>query len=334
MTQELATTGLRKAAIFLRALGENTTAEIMRHMPTNDIAEVSLEMTRLGHISHMEVYSALADYFSESGQYTSLGSDGNDYLRSVLVKAVGEERAASILEDILEQSPNGKGLDALNGLEPKAVAEMLRDEYPQIITTVLVHLEKRQAALVLEHFDAKVRQDLVLRMARFGGVQPGALQELTESLGMMIDGQSMKRSKMGGVKTAAEVLNLTNSQMEEAILKGIQKIDPELAQQIVDQMFLFENILDLSDNAIETLLDRVDTSSLAIALKGANEALIDKFVSNMPTRSGNMLLSEIESLGPTLKTAVESEQKSVLQTLKQLADAGEIVLSVAEDAYV
>lgn len=214
------------------------------------------------------------------------------------------------------------------------VAELIRDEHPQIIATVLVHLERRQAAAVLEQFDDKLRNDVVLRVATFSGVQPAALQELTEVLTGMLDGQTLKRSKMGGVRTAAEILNMMNTAQEEAAIETVRAHNEDLAQKIIDEMFLFENLIDLDDRSIQLLLKEIDTDTLVVALKGAPEDLTDKFLRNMSSRASEMLREDMEARGPIRVSQVEAEQKAILQVARRLAESGEIVIGGSDDSYV
>ncbi|MEP5285362.1 MAG: flagellar motor switch protein FliG, partial [Alloalcanivorax venustensis] len=249
----------QRAAVLLLALDEDSAAEVFKHLSAREVQEVSQEMAKLGNISHDQMRQVLDDFYDESEQFAALNLYSSDHIRSVLTKALGNERASSLLEDILEQNGANSGIDALNLMEANIVSEMIRDEHPQIIATILVHLERRQAADVLEYFDDKLRNDVVLRIATFSGVQPAALQELTEVLGGMLDGQNLKRSKMGGARTAAEILNLMNSSAEETVIETVRAHSEDLAQKIIDEMFLFENLMDVDDRGIQLLLKEINT---------------------------------------------------------------------------
>jgi len=280
------------------------------------------------------MHQVLAEFEDETEQYAALNINTTDHIRSVLEKALGTERAASLLDDILDTRGTNSGIDALNLMEASTVAELIREEHPQIIATILVHLERRQAADVLELFEEKLRNDVVLRIATFSGVQPAALQELTEVLTGMLDGQNLKRSKMGGVHTAAEILNLMNSTQEESAMASVRGHSEDLAQNIIDEMFLFDNLLDLDNEAIQLLLKQIETQSLKVALKGAPEALCDKFLNNMSSRAGQLLRDDMEASGPVRLSQVEHEQKAILQVVRRLANSGEIVLNAKDDTYV
>ena len=324
----------QRAAVLLLALDEDSAAEVFKHLSAREVQEVSQEMAKLGNISHDQMRQVLDDFYDESEQFAALNLYSSDHIRSVLTKALGNERASSLLEDILEQNGANSGIDALNLMEANIVSEMIRDEHPQIIATILVHLERRQAADVLEYFDDKLRNDVVLRIATFSGVQPAALQELTEVLGGMLDGQNLKRSKMGGARTAAEILNLMNSSAEETVIETVRAHSEDLAQKIIDEMFLFENLMDVDDRGIQLLLKEINTNSLMVALKGSDEKLKEKFLRNMSTRAATLLREDMEASGPIRVSQVESEQKAILQVVRRLADSGEIVLSGGDDAYV
>ncbi|WP_302139208.1 flagellar motor switch protein FliG [Halomonas alkalicola] len=326
--------GARRSAILLLALDEDSAAEVFKYLSAKEIQLISAEMARLDQVSHDEMRQVLADFHAETEEFIALNLNSSDHIRSVLTKALGSERASSLIEDVLESSGASSGIDALNLMEASMVAELIRDEHPQIIATVLIHLERHQAADVLELFDDKLRNDVVLRIATFSGVQPAALQELTEVLSGMLDGQNLKRSKMGGVRTAAEILNLMNSSQEEAVIETVRAHSEDLAQKIIDEMFLFENLMDLDDRSIQLVLKEIDTNSLVVALKGAPEALMDRFLRNMSQRAADLVREDMEARGPIRISQVEAEQKAILQIVRRLADSGEIVLTGGDDTYV
>ncbi|MAM56103.1 MAG: flagellar motor switch protein FliG [Salinicola sp.] len=327
-------TGARRGAILLLSLDEDSAAEVFKYLSSREVQEISQEMAKLGQVSHEEMAAVLRDFHDEAEQFTAINLHSNDHIRAVLTKALGSERASSLIEDILETSNTASGIDSLNLMEASMVAEMIRDEHPQIIATILVHLERGQAADILELFDEKQRDDVMLRIATFSGVQPAALQELTEVLTSMLDGTNLKRSKMGGVRTAAEILNLMNSAQEEQVIDVVRAHSEDLAQRIIDEMFLFENLLDIDDRGIQLVLREIETNSLVIALRGAEEALIDKFTRNMSQRAAQLMREDMENRGPVRLSQVENEQKAILGVVRRLADSGEIALSGGDDGYV
>lgn len=329
-----AMTGARRGAILLLSLDEDSAAEVFKYLSSREVQDISQEMAKLGQVSHEEMALVLREFHDETEQFTAINLHSNDHIRAVLTKALGSERASSLIEDILETSNTASGIDSLNLMEASMVAEMIRDEHPQIIATILVHLERGQAADILELFDEKQRDDVMLRIATFSGVQPAALQELTEVLSSMLDGTNLKRSKMGGVRTAAEILNLMNSAQEEQVINVVRAHSEDLAQRIIDEMFLFENLLDIDDRGIQLVLREIETNSLVIALRGAEDALIDKFTRNMSQRAAQLMREDMENRGPVRLSQVENEQKAILGVVRRLADSGEIALSGGDDGYV
>ena len=326
-------TGTDKSVILLMTIGEDRAAEVFKHLSQREVQTLSAAMANVTQISNKQLTDVLAEFEQEAEQFAALNINANDYLRSVLVKALGEERAASLLEDILETRDTASGIEMLNFMEPQSAADLIRDEHPQIIATILVHLKRAQAADILALFDERLRHDVMLRIATFGGVQPAALAE-PEVLNGLLDGQNLKRSKMGGVRTAAEIINLMKTQQEEAVITAVREFDGELAQKIIDEMFLFENLVDVDDRSIQRLLQEVDSESLLIALKGAEQPLREKFLRNMSQRAADILRDDLANRGPVRLSQVENEQKAILLIVRRLAETGEMVIGSGEDTYV
>lgn len=327
-------TGTDKSAILLMTLGEDRAAEVLKHLSSREVQLLSGTMAGMSQVSHKQLGEILSEFEDDAEQFAALSVNASDYLRSVLVKALGEERAASLLEDILESRETTSGMETLNFMEPQSAADLIRDEHPQIIATILVHLKRGQAADILAQFDERLRNDVMLRIATFGGVQPAALAELTEVLNNLLDGQNLKRSKMGGVRTAAEIINLMKTQQEEAVIDAMREYDGELAQKIIDEMFLFENLVEVDDRSIQRLLQDVDSESLLIALKGAEQPLREKFLRNMSQRAADILRDDLANRGPVRLSQVENEQKAILLIVRRLAETGEMVIGSGDDTYV
>ncbi|ANN78271.1 flagellar motor switch protein FliG [Bordetella flabilis] len=327
--------GMTRAAVLLMSLGEDAAAEVFRYLTAREVQQVGAAMATLKQVTREDVGDVLEEFRQEADQFIAVTLGSDDYIRSVLTKALGSDRAAGLIEDILEAGDGGSGIDALNWLDPHIVAELIGDEHPQIIATILVHLERDRAAAVLTRLTERLRNDVMLRIATFGGVQPAALSELTETLNAVLAGQGAKRSKMGGVRTAAEILNMMNSADEENVVTSLRERDADLAQKIVDEMFVFENLLEVEDRGIQLILKEVDNDTLMVALKGAVEELRDKFLRNMSSRAAEMLREDLEAQGPIRMSKVEAEQKKILLVARRLAESGQIVLGgPGDDAYV
>lgn len=327
--------GVTRSAVLLMTLGEDAAASVFRYLSAREVQMVGGAMASLKQVTRRDVGNVLEDFRQEADQFLAVSVGSDDYIRSVLTKALGSDRAAGLIEDILEAGDSGSGIDALNWLDATTVTELIGNEHPQIIATILVHLERDKAAGVLAMLTERMRNDVMLRIATFGGVQPTALAELTEVLNSMLAGQSAKRSKMGGVRTAAEILNMMNSSQEEAVVSSLRERDADLAQKIVDEMFTFENLLDVEDRGIQLILKEIDNDVLMVALKGAPEELREKFLRNMSSRAAEMLREDLDAQGPVRMSKVESEQKKIIQIARRLAEAGQITLGAqGDDAYV
>ncbi|MHA3902304.1 flagellar motor switch protein FliG [Castellaniella sp. WN] len=326
---------LTRCAILMMSLGEDSAAEVFKYLSSREVQQIGSAMANLKQVTRSDVDQVLEDFRREADQFMAVTLGSDDYIRSVLTKALGTDRAAGLIEDILEAGEGtGSGIDALNWLEPVNVAELIADEHPQIIATILVHLERDRSSAILGLLNERVRNDVMMRIATFGGVQPSALHELTEVLNEVLSGQGAKRSKMGGVRTAAEILNFMNTAEEEAVVSSLREIDADLAQRIIDEMFVFDNLVDVEDAAIQLILKEIDTASLTIALKGASEELCAKFFKNMSNRAAEILRDDLDAQGPVRMSRVETEQKAILMVARKLADAGQINLSMGNDEYV
>jgi flagellar motor switch protein FliG len=327
--------GIRGGAIVMMSLGEDGAAGVFQHLTPTDIQKLGVAMTQLTHVDRTEIMDSLENFRFEAEQFTTLNLDSSNYIRAVLDKALGGDRAASLLEDIFESKETHGGIDALNWLESAEVAEMIRNEHPQIIATLLVHLDRKRASEVLELFTERLRNDVVLRVATFGGVQPAALEELTSVLSGLQSGKGMKRQRLGGVRAAAEIINMMGTTLEENVIQHVREHDETLAQRIIDEMFVFEDLLEMEDRAIQMILKEVESESLVVALKGSPQELREKFLRNMSQRAAEMLREELELHAPVRVSQAETEQKTILQIVRKLSDAGEISVNKSgDDAYV
>jgi flagellar motor switch protein FliG len=326
--------GADRAAIFLMSLGEDEAAEVLKHLGPKEVQKLGAAMTALQNVSREQVNAVLQDFVGTVSEQTALGVGNTDYIRKVLVKALGEDKANSIIDRIL-MGGNTRGLEQLKWLDGKTIAEMIRLEHPQIIAIVLSYLDADQAALVLQELPERVRHDIVMRIATMEGVQPAALQELDEIMERQFAGkQRLKSSTLGGPQAAAGILNFLDSSLENVIMGQIADIDGELSQQIQDLMFVFDDLRDVDDRGIQLLLREISTDTLVVALKGADQGLRDKIVKNLSKRAGEMLLDDLEAKGPVRISEVEAAQKEILAVAKRLADDGQLALGSSGEEYV
>ena len=317
------------------ALGADEAAEVMKYLGPREVQRLGAAMSSMKAVQTEELESVLEKFRAETEQNTSLGLDSDDYIRDVLTKALGDDKASSLINRILG-ARDASGIESLKWMDSQSVAELIRNEHPQIIATILVHLERYQASEVLAHFTERLRNDVVLRIATLDGVQPGALRELNDVLTKLLTGnENLKKKPMGGVRTAAEIMNFFGGETEQSVMNNLKNHDPDMAQKIMDEMFVFENIIDIDDRGIQTLLREVQSESLIVALKGAGQELRDKIFKNMSQRAAEMMREDLESKGPVRLSEVESQQKEILQIVRRLADEGQIMIGgKGEDTYV
>ncbi len=328
--------GIQNSAIFLMSLGENEAAEVLKYLEPKEVQKISSAMVGLSNLSREQIAQVFHDFLVTASTKTTIGLDSNDYIRNMLTKALGDDKAAGLIDRIMHNSDTS-GIESLKWMDPGAVAEMIGNEHPQIIATILVHLEADQAASVMKMFTERTRNDVLLRISTLDGVQPIALRELNDVLSkLMSGGQTGKKTLKGGVATAAEIVNFMVGTMEAVMMEKVRSFDPDLAQKIEDKMFVFENILEVDDRGIQLILREVQSEALIIALKGSSEELREKIFKNMSSRASEMMREDLESKGPVKLSEVESNQKEILKIVKRLSDDGQIALGGKgdEDAYV
>ncbi len=321
--------GTQKVAVLLMALGESIASEILKHMGPKEVQQVGLAMTELDSISKDLVASTINQFVQEIQTETGLGLGSDEYVRSILVNALGEDKAGGMIDRIL-LGGNTKGLESLKWMEPKQVAELIRNEHPQIIAVVLSFLDSDQAASVLAEYSDKVRTDVLMRIASVEGVLPIAMSELNEVLESQLKGGSnVKASGLNGVKIAANILNFIDGTSSAAIMESVKEADEDLGLEIEDLMFVFADLIEVDDRGIQTILREVQTDQLVLALKGAENDLQQKIFTNMSSRAADMLKDDLETKGPVKLSEVEEAQKELLVVARRLADEGQIALGAA-----
>ncbi|AJQ96337.1 flagellar motor switch protein FliG [Gynuella sunshinyii] len=326
---EKALDGVRKldrAAILLMTLGENDAAEVLRNLGPKEVQRVGTAMSMLSEVSQSQVEGTMGLFMEEVGGKTSLGIGADAYIRNMLTQALGAEKASGLIDRIL-LGGNTTGLDTLKWMEPRAVADLIRNEHPQIQTIVIAYLDSDLSAEILTYFPEKVRLDILMRVAALDTVQPAALSELNAILERQFAASAgSQQQTLGGVKTAANIMNYLESSIEAEIMDGIKEIDEDLGNEIADLMFVFDNLVDVDDRGIQSLLREISTDMLKIALRGADQNLADKVFANMSKRAAELLKDDMEAMGPVRLSDVETAQKEILAIARRMADAGEIVL--------
>jgi flagellar motor switch protein FliG len=292
-------------------------------------------MAGLTSVSRGEVEKVLTRLNEDVGQQTAIGVGTEDYIRKILTNALGESKAGGLIDRIL-LGRSSKGLESLKWMESRAIAELINLEHPQIIALVLAHLEPDQAAEVLGYLPPRVRSDAVMRIATLDGVQPHALNELDEIMERQFSGNStkLKSANVGGLKAAADILNAMETSREAELISAIRSHEAALGGRIEELMFVFDDLAELDDRGMQTLLREVPSARLTVALKGAEPAMREKIFANMSKRAADMLRDDLEVSGPVRVSEVDAAQKEVLMIARRLADAGQLNLSSGGDDFV
>ncbi len=326
--------GPERAAILLMSLGENEAAQVLKHMGAKDVQKIGQAMAVLQNVSRDRADTVVQRFINEIETQTSLGVGADEYVRRVLVNALGEDKASGLIDRIL-LGRNSKGLEALKWMEPRAVADLVRNEHPQIVAIVLAYLDADQAAEILALLPERTRGDVLMRIARLEGIQPAAMRELDEIMERQFSGaNNLKSASVGGIKVAANILNLMETSVETQILSRIGEIDSDLSGRIQDLMFVFDDLVEVDDRGMQALLREVNTELLTVALRGADQRVKDKVLKNMSKRAAEMLVEDMEAKGPVRLADVESAQKEILVVARRLSESGELTLGAKSEEFV
>jgi len=323
---EVALTKTQRAAVLLMTLGEQEAAEVLRQLGAKEVQKLGSAMATISNVSKDQVVKVMDEFVDTLDNQTSLGMGADDYVRNILVQALGQDKAAGLIDRILH-GRNSKGLETLKWMEPRAIAELVRNEHPQIVAIVLAYLDSDQAAEVVKQLAPRTRSDVLLRIATLDGIPPSALNELNEIMERQFAGsQNLNSSNVGGIKVAANILNFVDAATEQQIMSGIREVDADLGGKIQELMFVFDNIAELDDRAIQAVLRDVPGDKLGLALRGAEQKVKDKITKNMSQRAAAILLEDMETRGPVRLAEVESAQKEILGTVRTLIENGTIQL--------
>jgi flagellar motor switch protein FliG len=328
--------GVMRSAVLMLALGADEAAEVMKFLSPKEVQKLGSAMATMKSVGRDQVETVVTEFLTEAGLSSDFGLDSDEYIRSVLTKALGEDKASGLLNRIL-QSRDASGIESLKWMDAPTVSEFIKNEHPQIIATILVHLEPDQASEIIGYFPERMRQDVMLRIATLDGVKPIALRELNDVMTKLLTGnENLKKQTMGGIKVAANIMNFMSGDNEAVIMEGLKNYDDDMAQKIMDEMFVFDNIIDIDDKGIQVILREVQSEMLIVALKGTTEEMREKIFKNMSSRAAEMMKEDLESKGPVKLSEVESQQKQILQIVRRLSDEGQIQLAGkgGDDQYV
>lgn len=326
--------GIQKAAILMLALGQNEAAEVLKFLSPSEVEKLGTAMSSMKNVTTEELNEVLVDFKHESQLHTSYGIDSEDYIRHVLTKALGDDKGNNLLNRILV-TRDSTGIDSLKWMDGKSVAELIRSEHPQVIATILVHLEPLHASEVLTELPEITRSEVVLRMSTMDGVKLIALNELNDVLARLLTGNdAIKGKPIDGVRATASIMNFVKNDVENKLMTELYQFNPELAKQVTDQMFVFDDIVYLEDRDLQKLVRNIPQDSLVIALKGAKSEFKDKVLKNMTNRAADMLREDFDAKGPVRLSDIEHHQKVILQIVRQMADEGRISLLFDKKDYL
>lgn len=327
-------TNIQRAAVLMLLLGEQEAANIISHLNPKEVQPLGAAMVSVADLSQGAISSVLDEFIATIKQQSNLGLDVSDYVENVLKRALGDDKAASVLGRIMP-GQSSKGLDILRWMDARSIADMIRGEHPQVVAIILSVLDSDVSADVLNFLPADLRPEIVSRVANLDTVQPSAMQELEQIMKKQFSSNSSSASSsFGGVKAAAKILNFTKTTPLASIMKGVTALDGELAQQIQDNMFTFDNLVTCDNRSIQVLMRTIEPDLLMVGLKGADEPVKNKFFDNMSSRARSMFVDDMEAKGPMRLADVEEAQKQIMRIARKLADTGDIVLAGGGDDFV
>lgn len=333
-SDENSISGTERAAILLMSLGEEEASQVLKHMKPKEVQAVGVAMAGLKNVTRETADEVLSTFVTTVDDAASFGVGTEDYIRKVLTNAFGANKADAFIDRILVDG-DASGFDTLQWMSAESIAELVRDEHPQIIAIVLSYLEAEQAAEVLANFEDALRAEVVMRVARLDDVQQSALAEIESLIAAKSSNITVSRTaKVGGDRVAAGIVNALNNADGEAVLEQINLANPDLGNRIAEMMFVFDSLLNVDDRGIQTLLREVSNDRLVIALKGADPAVQKKIFQNMSKRAAALLEEDMEARGPMKLSDVEAAQKEILEVARRLADNGDINLGDSDDEYV
>ena len=323
--------GTKRAAVLMLLLGEQQAAEIIRFLNPKEVQALGGAMVSVADLSQEAVNSVLDEFVTTIKKQTSLGLGTTDYVEKVLKRALGDDKAASVLGRIMP-GQSSKGLDILSWMDARSIAEMIRGEHPQVSAIILSVLENSVAADVLAYLPPESRAEIIQRVASLEVVQPSAMEELEAIMKKQFShNSSAQSSSFGGIKAAAKIMNFTKTALEASVMTSLGELDPDLMQKIQDNMFTFDNLVSVDNRGIQVLMRNVEPDLLMIALKGGSEEVKDKFFGNMSERARGMFRDDMEAKGPLRIADVEEAQKTIMRIARKLSDAGDLVLGGGDD---
>ena len=319
--------GTQKSAILMMLLGEDEASEILKNLTPKEVQHIGTAMYSVEGLDQDTVNKVLDEFLAIIKEQTSLGLGAGDYIQNVLNKALGQDRAQSILGRITP-TESSNAIEILEWMDSRAISELISDEHPQIIALIISYLDPAQASDVLVMLDEKVQPEIIKRIATIQTVQPDALKNLELVMQKKFAANtSLRASQVGGVKAAASIMNFMKGEDEQKIFKEVAKFSKNLMTDIQEAMFVFDNLIKSDDKSMQVIIRSVETEDLVLAMKGADEELQEKMFSCMSQRAAANVQDEMDALGPVRLSEVQEAQKRIINTARRLSDEGTIVLA-------
>ncbi len=326
--------GPERAAILLMTLGEEKAAEILCHMTPDEVQTLGTAMTSINTITQQHIRGVLDTFIENLGNQSALSIGTQDFLHKTLTGALGRDKANNMMSQVLIDS-NPKGLETLKWMESSSVANVIRNEHPQIIAIVIAHLSRDKAGAVLDLLSEEIQTDVMVRVASLDKVHPAALEELDEIMQRRFEEEpDVVITGIGGIDAAAEILNSVSSETEKRVFESFKDLDGDMSDKIQEKMFVFENLLALDDRGMQLLLRGIAQDKVVKALKGASEEIQEKVFRNVSKNASDMMRDDLQATGPMRLKDVEDVQKEIMAIAQRLADEGQISLGGKDDDFV
>lgn len=325
---------VKQAAILLMSLSSEDAAKVLKFLQPKEVQKVGMAMAALENVDNKTIQKIYTDFIIETNNQSSIAMNKDEQIRNVLISALGEDKANTIINKILTSS-NSKGLETLKWMDAKAIADIIRLEHPQIQSIIISYLEPDQAAEVLANVDDDSRLDIMMRVSNQESIQPSAFEELSKLMeNQVATRKNIQTKTLGGLQCAANIINFMDKKIETELMDSLREVNDNLANRIQELMFVFDNLKSVDDRGMQTLLREVDTNTLVLAMKGTDDELKEKIFKNMSKRAALLLKDDLEAKGPVRLTEVEIAQKSILSVAKNLADSGKITLGTNNEEMV
>jgi len=318
--------GTDRAALLLLSIGEESAVKVLKQMQPKQVQKIGQSMAKLSMVGKQEVNHVIEDFFTQIEKQTNVDINVQEFAKNVFHQALGKDYAASYI-DRLMSTESENGLDRLRWLDAKSVNNLIRNEHPQVVATVLINLDCEQAAEILSLIPEDKRTGIVLRMSALKSVKPEVLEELGNVINSLLSNQKRSaESKIVGIKQVADILNNVDSSVETKLLESLKSVDESLCEIIKENMFVFDNLAGVTETNMQKLIQKLSSDDMILALKGSDEIIKEKFFNNMSKRAAEIMRDDLDAKGPVKVSDVEKAQKKILVTARKLAEDGEITL--------